>query len=135
MINNPYLTCLEQKWLSIIWDISFPYKKQMQRQIEVAKLSREYTPYYKFLNFDVPKNLPPLPHLYRVPIEVWVHHKDEDEYDETEKIIAPTEFLLHVIDGYVNQLEIYNADSSNMELNNICKGRREYKLNFKIYGQ
>mgnify|MGYP006898645105 CR=1 FL=1 len=42
--------------------------------------------------------------------------------------IWPTEFMLHILDGYVLELEIYNVDSSLLDLPNLCKGYADYSI-------
>ena len=146
MMDNPNLTHEELYWVNLLWKVHFSYKIQMQRQISVAKIVREYTPYYLFLNFYFEEKIPPIPQIIDpVPIELLIQHIPNGE-NQNGKIyispschsnmkienqtegIYPTSFLLHVFEGYVRQLEIYNLDLSTLNKSTMCIGRKDYRL-------
>jgi len=106
-VKNSGLNYEETEWLSVMLSEKFRYKKLFIEQINSAKIDRDYRKYYIFLKFEVKKKEIKIPNNVRVPIEMRVFTKDS----------APIQFLLHVLDGYVYELEIFHADSSNMEGN------------------
>ena len=42
--------------------------------------------------------------------------------------LEPTSFLLHILQGTVKQLEIYNLDSSAIDQSKVCIGRVDYRI-------
>jgi hypothetical protein len=152
MNDNKELTEIEQNCLQLFWDIGFPEEPKIKMQIRSAKLRREYTSYYRLLEFEVNPIIPPIPSILTVPMEVIVEHKKNinpkyysgkltwnvyrkerpfvvplDPYDEGQ---SPTCFLLHTFNGYVSELEIYNLDSSKLDIVDLCIGKRTYILNY-----
>ena len=144
---NSDLSQKEDEWLSLFFKIETPYSDIIKTQILHAVISREYTKYYLFLNFQVPNSIRKLPRFSnRIPIEMLIQHiensDDEDgiiyisrgEDDWSMKVIKskdnrePTSFLMHVFDGAIQQIEIYNLDSSEIEINQICLGRVDYRI-------
>ena len=147
MIANENLNSREQRWLQMFWDIDYRCKFELQKQIESAAVKREYTASYIFLTFSVPENVSPITSIdERVPLEVIVSHYKgagdasmEIQYggnsipitvDETK--IQPTSFMLHFSKGYVDELEIYNLDSSALDIENIHIGKRNYRISPSI---
>lgn len=102
MIENEELTAYELQCLNILLSEKIRYKKEMIEQLNCAKVSREYTEYYLSLKFMVRRMKQKIPIKTRVPIEMRVYI---DNY-------VPIQFLLHIIGGYISELEIFNADSS-----------------------
>lgn len=77
-------------------------------QINSANIKKEYTNFYISITFEVNHKQPKLPVVERgVPLEMRIFKANK----------PPTQFLLHVVDGYICELEIINADSSKLELN------------------
>lgn len=147
MIANTYLNLREQRWLQMFWDVPYHCKHELQKQIESARIEREYTDYYIFLKFLVPENVSPIKSIdERVPIEVIVSHYEgaenaspEIQYggDTIPNIVGdnklyPTSFMLHFSKGYVQELEIYNLDSSALDIENIHIGKRNYRISTAI---
>lgn len=57
----------------------------------------------------------------RVPVEMYLHEPNQ----------VPVQFLLHVIQGYVSELEIFNADSSKItEHINLKNAKTEVLVNW-----
>lgn len=49
-----------------------------------------------------------------------------------QKASAPIVFLLHIVDGVINELEIITADSTQIEADNIELTRIEYEVNQEV---
>lgn len=105
MISNEKITKCEKEWLEAMLSYKFDYKNIIIYQINQANIKRDYTEYFFRILFDVPSVLSPIPIKTRVPIEMRVHREKK----------APIQFLLHIMDGFVSELEIFNADSSPMD--------------------
>lgn len=101
MIINKSLSMYELRWLELMLSKEFVYREQIIEQLNQAKIHREYTDYYLLLKFEV-CNVDKIENATRVPVEMVVYKKNQ----------VPTQFLLHIFRGYVYELEIFNADSS-----------------------
>ena len=97
----------EQRWLESILSCDFQGKSEIVQQIENATIIRDYTRGYLSMKFDVDKSLKPVSISRRVPVEMRVYKKNE----------IPLQFLLHIVHGYVDELEIFYADSSEITSN------------------
>lgn len=72
------------------------------------------------MKFYPDKSLNPVPTKKRVPVLMLAHIGN----------LAPIEFLLHIIDGYVAEMEVLFADSAEISSNiDITGARLEYILN------
>lgn len=137
------LTDEEQRWINLFYQIDFPWKRQMQEQVASADISRDYYSDVLFLYFAVPLEQRTLPRFsHRVPIEFLVQHiysfgteVGKITYDNVRSMnIArngeddpyPTSFMLHIFDGAVQELEIYNLDLSVLDRKKMCIGRCDY---------
>lgn len=117
LIKNTNLSEQEKAWLEIVLSCDFQGRAEIIQQINSAKIDREYTEGYLSIIFCVDKLLKPVKTNGRVPIEVRVFKEKE----------APIQFLLHVIKGYVAELEIFHADSSSITSNlSVDNARVEY---------
>lgn len=113
MFENENLSGSEKKWLTTMLSIDFKEKEQLIRQINAASIIREYTRYFTSIKFTVPVSISAIKMTERIPIEMRVYDSEK----------APVQFLLHIINGYVSELEIFRADSSeisgNIKLNHV----------------
>lgn len=142
---NYQLTVEENKWLDMFFWLDSPYSFILYRQIKYAKITREYSKYYILINFDVPSSICRLPKFVdRVPIEILVQHTINSQvlgivyhsfsHDTAMEVqrsadgLEPTSFLLHILQGTVKQLEIYNLDSSAIDQSKVCIGRVDYRI-------
>ncbi len=107
MIENKKLKDNEKEWLEKMLTVALPFYTDIINQINHAEVSREYTEYYLRLKFNVRESEKVLPISTRVPIEMRVFLKNR----------APMQFLLHVINGCVSELEAFMADSSKISTN------------------
>lgn len=99
------MTDCEKKWIELILSKNFSHRDEVINQINYAKVIREYTDYYLALKFDVEEGIQPVRIRTGVPVEMRVYKKD----------YIPVQFLLHITRGYVSELEIFKADSSNIK--------------------
>ena len=101
-IENNEINALEKLWLKAILSQGFDHKDELVNQINHSKIEREYTDFYLLLKFKVDSEMPPIETDIRVPVEMHLHQPNQ----------VPAQFLLHVVQGYVSELEIFYADSS-----------------------
>ena len=107
MIFNMDLKNNEIQWLEAMLSNDFIEKNILIQQINHAHVIREITPYFLSLKFDVHDPIAPLGYLARVPVEMHVYWQDR----------CPIQFLLHVVNGFVSELEVFCADSSEISEN------------------
>ena len=99
---NKNLTFLENSWLSKMLEKEDELNRQLKLQILHSKVDREYTEFYLILKFHVQQLIPLIKTNVRVPVEMYLKQDGH----------PPIVFFLHVLNGYVHELEIFNADSS-----------------------
>lgn len=99
---NKNLTYLENSWLSKMLEKEDELNRQLKLQILHSKVDREYTKFYLILKFHVQQIIPLIKTNVRVPVEMYLKQDGR----------PPIVFFLHVLNGYVHELEVFNADSS-----------------------
>ena len=114
-ITNPVYTELEKSYLAFVLCHDFPKKSDVIVQLNKMKeadITRNVTPYHWIMEFRPNGiNIGQGPMLPYITISVLHEHGK-----------APTEFTLYERNGHVFELEIYNADSSVMNLDTIMLG-------------
>jgi hypothetical protein len=112
----------EKQWINKLLSVDFMGKAILQRQLDKAKviLYEEYS--FVYLKFFVEDSIEKFPYKIRVPVEMRVFQKD----------LAPVQFFLHVINGYIDELEILMADSSKLDIDSINFERVEYDINEEL---
>ena len=106
-IENEAIKPNEKEWLEGIFSKKFRYRKEIIYQINNAKIEREYTDFYLLLKFKVDSGIPPVQMDIRVPVEMRIYKDNQ----------VPIQVLLHIVQGYVSEVEIFNADSSKITRN------------------
>lgn len=86
----------------------------MVEQINQAHINREYTEFYLSLKFKMECEMEPIITNTRILTEMRVYKDGE----------IPIQFLLHSIQGYVSELEIFKTDSSQIDYNIILDGAK-----------
>lgn len=109
MFENENLSGSEKEWLATMLSIDFENKEQLIRQINAASIIREHTRYFISIKFAVPLSISAIKMTERVPIEMRAYDSEK----------APVQFLLHIINGYVSELEIFRAE--------FFRDKRQYK--------
>lgn len=111
----------EKKWLNKLLEVNFKGKQVILRQVMNAKVVRKEGYDFISLKFSVDK-VEKYSYLVRVPVEMRVFQKDG----------APILFLLHIINGYVDELEIFTADFSKLDISYIEISKVEYIINERV---
>lgn len=90
-------------------------KEIMVQQIALADITIDRSPYYLILDF----------HYDALPINRLTAYEKYPDYPTlvvSHDHGAPTVFILHFKDGIISEFEIFNADSSFMDIDSLCKG-------------
>ena len=113
------LNSSEMLWIEKLLTVNFKGKEILQKQL--AKTGVTVNEEFSFisLKFNVDKSIEKFPFNVRVPVEMRAFQGES----------APIVFLLHVIDGFANELEIFPADSSKIELGLISLEKIDYDIN------
>lgn len=114
MVTNKMLTNNERKWLELALSREFDGRMDIVRQINSSEIKREYTSSFLAIKFYPSKLEKPTKVIGRVPVEVRIFYQDE----------VPIQLFLHVVGGYVNELEIIRADSSEITEDFNIKGEK-----------
>ena len=115
LITNSIFDDAEKAYLEFVLSHDFPEKCDVIEQLNNMKeveVTRDVTPYYWIMEFR-PNGLNPGHGAMRPYIDVEVLHGGGT---------APTVFTLYKRNGFLFELEIYNADSSAMNLDTIMLG-------------
>lgn len=108
MLENKKLLLSERKWIEAILSKKFNIREAMINQINCAEIHRNYTDYYISLQFKVDNNLASrIQTNVRIPVEMRVYKTGN----------IPVLSLFHIVQGYIHELEVFNADSSKMNQN------------------
>ncbi len=109
-------------WLKRLLCVDFKGKEIIERQIQGLEfeIKEEYA--YISVEFVKKDNLESFPSDVRVPLEMRVFQEQA----------APIVFLLHIINGYVNELEIITADSSQINISNLKYQKVEYEISKEL---
>lgn len=113
------LTDLEMKWLEVLLSYPFEGRSVIKEQLMTATvisentyISEEFYPYIS-LKFGT-RSKKRFPFKERVPVQMLAIQSTGDSID----------FMLHVIEGYIDELEIYSTNGNaiipkKIEMNNI----------------
>ncbi len=111
----------EQYWIKKMLEMEFKGKQILVKQICKAKVNLEQG--YDFVSFKFKTaEKTQYPYAVRVPIEMRAFRKNS----------APIVFLLHVVNGFIDELEIITADSSKLDMSTIGIERVEYFINEEV---
>ena len=92
------------------------------QQLSKAKII--YKQEYAFISikFKIEGDIEPYPYHVRVPVEMRAFQQSS----------APIIFLLHIVNGIIDELEIITADSAEINTDNIEVERVEYEINQEV---
>ena len=108
------LTEIENNTIDYLLSFSFSYPEIFIEQIRCATFQRDYSPYFRLLYVNVPKHAHSLPESCNgIPVEI-------QSFLEDGSICC---FLVHVANGYIQEIEIYKADNSMIDLNSLFNGK------------
>jgi len=109
-------------WIRRLLCVDFKGKEIIEQQIKYAKFSIEEKYAYISIKFSKGDCCELFPYNVRVPVEMRVFQEQK----------APIVFMIHIIDGYTNELEIITADSSQVNLYGLRYQKVEYEINREL---
>ena len=113
------LNNIEVTWLNKIFETEFIGAEVLWLQILNSSVVYKQKYAFASLKFHVEECLEKYPFRLRVPVEMRAFQKEA----------APVIFLLHVLKGVVDELEIFTADSSRLNAENINLDKVEHVIN------
>ena len=119
MYRNLYKS--ERCWIEKILAAEFKGKNILFRQIQKSKVVLEQGYDFISLKFKTEES-ERYPYLVRVPVEMRVFQKGS----------APIVFLLHIVNGFIDELEVLTADSSKIDSASIELDKVEYVINEQV---
>lgn len=117
------LNSIEQGWLEALLKSSFKGRRELQTQIKNAFIKPNYNKVFISLEFIVDRRYEKIPYRVRVPIEMLAYQTNDR---------PPVQLLLHVIDGYVSELEIFNAGGYEIT-DKFCLDNVNVIINSELY--
>jgi hypothetical protein len=94
------LTGEERRWVDRLLSGDDPALAVLRAQMAAARVTGRCTCGCPTVTLRVPESLPRFPGEQRVPVEMQVNDVDGE----------PILFMLHVVDGYAQELEVLRAD-------------------------
>lgn len=108
----------ERYWIDKMLEVEFKGKQFLLGQVLKAKVVLEQGYDFISLKFRT-EETERYPYPVRVPVEMRAFQKES----------APIVFLLHVVNGFIDELELITADSSKIDMTNIEVDKVEYVIN------
>ncbi len=112
----------EKEWLHYLMEKDFLGKEILIEQLSNVEVTRQSGFDFLSIKMHTTHVSKMFPFDIRVPIEMICYQRTR----------APIVFLLHVLEGKVNELEIITADSSFLDSEKIEMMDREYVVDSKI---
>lgn len=112
----------EAEWLTLLFGAEFKGKETVLKQLQSAVVEVKSGYDFYSIKFIVNGTYDRYPYKVRVPIEMRAYSEKK----------APVIFLLHIINGTIDELEIFTADSSKLDVNNVFHERIEYSVDSKV---
>lgn len=119
-LNPPrYLSPWEREVLETLLGVPFPGSEELRAQLGALRVSEEYTGDDPSVIFSVTRPAtPPAPVRRRIPIEAEAPDSDG----------ATIQILLHVVDGFIWELELYRPDGKPIQRRPDARSLAPYSL-------
>ena len=108
----------ELQWINSLMNIEFQGRDILLKQFSKAKIIYKQEYDYISIKFKVEGEIEPYPYHVRVPVEMRAFQQSA----------SPIVFLLHIVNGVIDELEIITADSKQIDADNIELERIEYQI-------
>ncbi len=111
-----------QDWIDKLMDVQFKGRDILLQQLSKSEtlITQEYD--YISIKFSFSEETNLYPYRTRVPVEMNAYQKRG----------APVVFLLHVIDGLIDELEIFTADSEKIDAGSIYLDNIEHVIDKEV---
>lgn len=112
----------ELQWITTLMNVKFQGRDILLKQFEKANIV--YKQEYAFISikFKIEGKTELYPYHVRVPVEMRAFQQSS----------VPIVFLLHVINGVIDELEIITADSTQIDADNINLEKVEYEISKEV---
>ena len=112
----------EQQWINRLMDVQFQGRDILLKQFSKAKIIYKQEYALISIKFKVGGEIEPYPYRVRVPVEMRAFQTST----------APIVFLLHVVNGVIDELEIITADSTQIVADRIKIEIVEHEVNPEV---
>jgi len=109
---------LTMEWIEKILCVDFMGREVLREQINHAYISFSQHHEYISIKFHMRENVPKFPYSIRVPVSLLAWQKNQ----------IPINFLLHVKNGFIDELEIVAMDLQEIDASNIDLSNIEYDI-------
>ena len=103
-------------------DVEFRGRDILLKQFSKAKIIYKQEYAFISLKFKIEEEIEPYPYRVRVPVEMRAFQTST----------APIVFLLHVVNGVIDELEIITADLTQIDADSIKLEKVEYEVNQEV---
>ncbi len=103
-------------------DVEFRGRDILLKQFSKAKIIYKQEYAFISLKFKIEGEIEPYPYLVRVPVEMRAFQTST----------APIVFLLHVVNGVIDELEIITADLTQIDADSIKLEKVGYEVNQEV---
>ncbi|MBF0776976.1 MULTISPECIES: hypothetical protein [Streptococcus] len=100
---------IEQKWLNLMLDVNFLGKDILKKQVSTAVIIDEEINFSNYSLILRTESSTPYPFGERVPLIMQAYQPSG----------IPIEFLLHVVNSFIAEFEVYNAAGDELDINQI----------------
>ena len=112
----------ELHWIDSLMSVEFQGRDILLKQLSKARVMYKHGYSFISIQFKIEGEMELYPYRVRVPVEMRAFQQSS----------APIVFLLHIINGVIDELEIVTADSTQIDANNIGLDRVEYEINQEV---
>lgn len=112
----------ERQWIDCLMNAEFQGRDIILKQFSNAKIAYKQEYAFISLKFKIEGEIEPYPFHVRVPVEMRAFQQSS----------GPLVFLLHIVCGVINELEIFTADLTQINADNIDLTKVEYEVNQKV---
>lgn len=112
----------ELQWIDRLMDVEFQGRDILLQQLSKAKIIYTQGDAFISIKFKVEGDIELYPYHVRVPVAMRAFQQSS----------APIIFLLHIVNGIIDELEILTADLSQIDIDNIEIERVEYEVNQEV---
>lgn len=113
---------MEVYWIDKLMNVEFQGRDILLQQLSKAKVAYRQEYAYISIKFKVEGDIELYPYHVRVPIEMIAF----------QRLSAPIIFLLHIVNGVIDELEIITADLAQIDMNSIELERVKYEINQEV---
>ena len=128
--------------IRLVLAVEYPWKSILSCQLQNATLRTEWLTNACFLYFSIPECCEKINGIPRVPLTILIEYGCIDKTTillkgpqmitfSNNSPFSPIQCNVHILDGYLNEIEVFTVDGTILQPNHISEGKCYYM--FKSY--